>query len=462
MLDKAREVFKGRKVIIATPFYMMWCSSPYTSSLAATLRLCFELGIDVTCMKVEGDSYVGRARNAFITYVYDETDATDLVFIDSDLEWNPEGFVRLLTHDVELIGGTYPQKNNWKQWAHRNYTDENGIPMGNPDTKTILCETIPAGFMRITRAAMDRMHSKYPNKRKVPGSAIKKELYDWFGELFEDVVFCNRFRNAGGEIWLDPNITFTHYGMHGTSGNFYDFMVRQPGGCKYRSKEQVPLVSIVIPCYNYGQYLNDAIYSAVNQTYRNIEVVIVNDGSTDNSEEIALQWANQKENVHYIYQDNQGVCKARNTGINASSGEWIICLDADDIISPTYVSKCLDKIDYYDIIGTGQREFGDTNNEYDLCEYPTFSLLCDGNAMNCASMFSREAYNAVGGWKEVLHSDNTGYEDWFMWIRMLKAGFKAYNIQEYLFLYRKHGKSRVDKSIENHDVLKAAILEQVR
>lgn len=461
MSERIKEYFKGKKVIIATPFYKMLCNSPYVTSLVSTLHLCWELGIEATLMKVDGDAYVGRARNSLITHVYDNTDATDLVFIDSDLEWTPEDFIRLLSHPVELIGGTYPQQNAWRTWAHRNFCDENGIPHGDLKSKTILCEAIPAGFMRISRAAMDRMHEKYPIKGLVPGSATKKPTYNWFGEMFEDFVFCKRFRAAGGDVWLEPNITFKHYGPYGWEGNFYDYLTHQPGGINYRSKNEIPLVSIIIPCYNYGHYLPLAVSSAVKQTYCNIEVIIVDDGSTDNTSEVAEHLVSTYPNVKFIHQDNEGVCSARNTGIRFSNGDWIICLDADDEILPTYVSKCLDYIDFYDLIGACQQEIGDSHNLWPMLEKPTFEQVIESNQINCSAMFSRKAYDTVNGWQE-LGIPNAGYEDWFMWARILKAGFKAYNVQEPLFLYRKHGKSMVDKAIEKHDELKAKIQEIVR
>jgi glycosyltransferase involved in cell wall biosynthesis len=86
-------------------------------------------------------------------------------------------------------------------------------------------------------------------------------------------------------------------------------------------------LSVVIPTYNHGQYLKRAIDSVLNQTYKDLEIIVVNDGSTDNTKDIVHSYGDQ---IKYIYQQNQGLASARNTGINASRGEFLAFLDADD------------------------------------------------------------------------------------------------------------------------------------
>ena len=87
-----------------------------------------------------------------------------------------------------------------------------------------------------------------------------------------------------------------------------------------------PLVSVIIPCYNHAQFLPDAIRSVQQQTYSPVEIVVVNDGSTDDTETVAKQF----DTVKHIYQTNRGLSAARNTGIEHSSGEFLVFLDADD------------------------------------------------------------------------------------------------------------------------------------
>ncbi len=98
-----------------------------------------------------------------------------------------------------------------------------------------------------------------------------------------------------------------------------------------------PLVTVIIPCFNYGKYLPEAFESIRLQDYPNIEIIVVDDGSTDNTKDITEK--NQK--ARYIYQINQGLSAARNTGIKNSKGELIIFLDADDLLLPDAINTNL-------------------------------------------------------------------------------------------------------------------------
>ena len=100
-----------------------------------------------------------------------------------------------------------------------------------------------------------------------------------------------------------------------------------------------PLVSIIITSYNYGRYLSGAIESALKQSYRNVEIAVVDDGSKDNTKDVAACYP-----VRYVFQKNQGVATARNNGIKQSKGEFFICLDADDKLYPKYVEKTVQQM----------------------------------------------------------------------------------------------------------------------
>lgn len=198
------------------------------------------------------------------------------------------------------------------------------------------------------------------------------------------------------------------------------------------------LVSIVIPCYNYAEFLIEAIDSALDQTYSPIEIIFVNDGSTDNSMELSF-----RRDIIRIDQSNQGVSAARNIGTIIAKGKWICCLDADDLLTPEYVSKCMRKSTHFDVIGTGYEEFGDSETILILPEEPSFEKQ---NKVHCSALYKKSMWEAIGGWNEDMKE---GYEDWDFWYRASSNGFKIYNIQEPLLLYRKHGKTRNDKVIVN-------------
>ena len=107
-------------------------------------------------------------------------------------------------------------------------------------------------------------------------------------------------------------------------------------------KKEYPLVSIIIPNYNHAQFVGDAINSVLVQDYRNIEIIVVDDGSTDDSREVIGQFGDQ---VKYIYQKNAGLSAARNTGIRASKGIFIGVLDADDMYEPAFINTLVGSLE---------------------------------------------------------------------------------------------------------------------
>ena len=109
------------------------------------------------------------------------------------------------------------------------------------------------------------------------------------------------------------------------------------------------LASIIIPAYNAERYISEAIESVINQTYTNWELIIVNDGSTDNTEKIAQSYAQKDSRITYITQENKGVSVARNIGYNASKGDYLGFLDADDYWLPDNLDE---KINYFNLLSS--------------------------------------------------------------------------------------------------------------
>lgn len=101
------------------------------------------------------------------------------------------------------------------------------------------------------------------------------------------------------------------------------------------------IISIILPCYNQGIYLGEALESIIKQTYRNWEAIIVNDGSSDCTEEVALEYVAKDNRIHYFAQENKGVSAARNLGIEKALGKFVLPLDPDDMIAPTFIEKCM-------------------------------------------------------------------------------------------------------------------------
>jgi len=209
---------------------------------------------------------------------------------------------------------------------------------------------------------------------------------------------------------------------------------------------KIPIVSIIIPFYNLGEYLEEAIKSCLNQTYKNIEIIVVNDGSTDEkSIEILLNLKiKYKNKVKFIDQKNQGVSKARNNGIKISKGEYICCLDADDKLGSKYIeltANRLAKTKELGFVTTWVQEFGLRNNIWKTCGYRPDKLLTD-NCVHEASLFKKIAWEKTNGYKEGLD----GHEDWEFWINIYSKGFKWEVIKKVLFNYRIRENSMLTKS----------------
>lgn len=201
------------------------------------------------------------------------------------------------------------------------------------------------------------------------------------------------------------------------------------------------LVSIVIPCYKQAQYLPDAIESCLNQSYKNIEIIVVNDGSPDNTSEVAKKYPQ----VRLVEQANKGLSGARNSGIRASRGKWIVTLDSDDKIHPRFIEKTIGKAD---VVSTYIRTFGDQNNTWKPpVEVPEFKHFIKHNCINCCSLFKREVFDKTGGFDENM---KTGYEDWEYWTHAAKLGFKFHIVKEELFYYRRHGKTMFHDALQYH------------
>ena len=106
------------------------------------------------------------------------------------------------------------------------------------------------------------------------------------------------------------------------------------------------MVSVIIPVYNVEKYIDECLKSVVSQTYKNIEVIIINDGSTDKSEEIIRSYLDKYENITYIYQQNKGVSEARNLGLKNATGDYVLFVDSDDYIHKSMIEKMYNNAKY--------------------------------------------------------------------------------------------------------------------
>jgi glycosyltransferase involved in cell wall biosynthesis/GT2 family glycosyltransferase len=212
----------------------------------------------------------------------------------------------------------------------------------------------------------------------------------------------------------------------------------------------LPLVSVIIPCYNYGKYLEEAIDSVLAQTYTNFETIVVDDGSTEPDTIMLLRNLN-KPKTKIVRTNNFKLPAARNNGIKEAKGKYICCLDADDLLKPTYLEKCLFKLESenVDVCYTWVQEFGDSQAVIPTKEFDIDTLMVQ-NCLHVSAVFKRSIWEAVGGYNESMVE---GYEDWNFWLAIAKIGGLGSKINEPLFLYRKHGRSMISSALEKHDAL---------
>ena len=205
------------------------------------------------------------------------------------------------------------------------------------------------------------------------------------------------------------------------------------------------LISIIIPCYNDSKYIEQSVNSALNQTYQNKEVIVVDDGSNVKTKEILKKI--EPKITKLITQKNQGQSTARNAGIEAASGAYILTLDSDDYFEPSFCEKAI-------LIMNASEEIKLVscfatliyNNGFTQVFKPKGGILKDFLFSNCAmgsALFSKQEWNMVGGYDEAMRE---GFEDWEFYLRLLVNGGKAVIVDENLFNYRRRNNSTTSKA----------------
>lgn len=160
------------------------------------------------------------------------------------------------------------------------------------------------------------------------------------------------------------------------------------------------MISIIVPCYNQAKYLPETLDSVLAQTYEDWECIIVNDGSPDNTEEVAKDYCDKDSRFKYAYKENGGLADARNFGIKASMGEYILPLDSDDKIAPTYIEKAIRYFELHTdttLVYCKADRFDGKNEPWSLPEYNYENLLW-GNSIFCSAIYRRADYDKTNGY----------------------------------------------------------------
>lgn len=218
-------------------------------------------------------------------------------------------------------------------------------------------------------------------------------------------------------------------------------------------------VSIIVPCYKQAQYLDECLQSVLNQTYTNWECIIVNDGSPDNTEEVAKKWIERDGRFKYIFKENGGLSSARNAGTEMAEGTFVLPLDADDYISANYLHECLSVISKDSeirVVYGKAFKFGIENIEWRLSSY-SFAKLLEFNMIFCTALYRKDDWRKVGGYDVNL---KLGLEDWEFWINILKNGGRAVQNENCCFFYRVKQISMI-KKLSNERDKKKLILEYI-
>ena len=325
----------------------------------------------------------------------------------------------------EMVGQVYHQHEG-KKWM-----SEYNKPFGSKIIETVLVDGL---FLSI-------------NKEKIKTNF--DETIEGFH--FYDVAFCFSNFLKGVRIGTISNVPLTHLSIGMTNQSWENnrqkfvnnYITDLPKIVNseypvFDINEKLPVVSIITPIYNYGLMFEKTLTSIFESTFKNIEVIIVCDGSEDTYVLEKLKTLKNHPNIKVLYQENKGPSSARNFGVENSTGEYILPLDSDDFISPDYIQSCINTIKnnptvspvYCDTHHLGQIQGVEVRPDWSLERLKQGPFI-----VNC-SMFSRVAFDKCGGYDENLK----GWEDYDLWIRMAINGFVGKKISKPLFYYFHHEK----------------------
>jgi glycosyltransferase involved in cell wall biosynthesis len=217
-----------------------------------------------------------------------------------------------------------------------------------------------------------------------------------------------------------------------------------------------PLVTVVIPCFNYGRYLDEAVRSIEEQTLNGVEIIVVEGGSTDGETPALVREleAARGDRVKFFYRGRAcPVGDNRNFGIARAQGSLICCLDADDMLRPTFleVAAFAALAGGYDLVSPSLEMFGESNERW-IIAGASFPEIADANQVTTCALFRKAAWSAVGGYRDFGAGADYIPEDWDLWLRMLAHGARSLGMRRTLLRYRVHsrGISAASRVAEAH------------
>ena len=218
-------------------------------------------------------------------------------------------------------------------------------------------------------------------------------------------------------------------------------------------------ISIIIPCYNDGAFLNEVL-SSINpdELPSNLEVIVVNDGSSDtNTLNILGEIVKQFSFVSVLHKSNGGLSSARNYGIRNSSGEFILPLDSDDLLEPSFVIEAalhLTNNPNTEIIFGNRRHFDGEDRIWKSNYDPIQQVYV--NQLAATAMYRKSTFDKIGGYDESM---KLGYEDWEFWIHAMSKGCNFYKLEMISYHYRIRSASMVQSiTVKHHDEILTYII----
>jgi glycosyltransferase involved in cell wall biosynthesis len=201
----------------------------------------------------------------------------------------------------------------------------------------------------------------------------------------------------------------------------------------------LPRISVLMPCFNHGAFIAEAVQSVLDQTVANAEIIVVDDGSTDAATAEALREL-RTPRTRVLRTENRGLPAARNYAAQQASGTFFCALDADDRLAPTWFERALEVLDRRPdlaFVSHWLETFGDESWKWTpvSCELPA---LLARNTVNGAAIVRRTAFEAVNGYDESMRE---GCEDWDFWLRLVERGFHGVILPEVFFYYRRNATS---------------------
>lgn len=210
-----------------------------------------------------------------------------------------------------------------------------------------------------------------------------------------------------------------------------------------------PELSIVIPCFNSEETLAETLVSVINQNFENWEAIIVNDGSTDNTEKIALEWVKKDKRFKYFYKENEGLGKTRNFGIRKAKGDYVLPLDSDNLVRKNFAQEALqifkDQPNCGIVYGNAQL-FGAEEGVWKVGKFNKFRML-KHNYIDACAIIRKSLFDELGGYEEDLPYQ--GHEDWDFWLKVIPTKYEFFYLEEITFDYRVTNSSMIKSFSED-------------